>query len=97
MTVFDLDVNDIVTVKAKIEETIISYFLGRDPYIDGLTVGARRDRIAQTAVAGVVEDVVTAFNGTFSNASVKFNGGATVAIYSLGEGEKAKSVDVLYS
>lgn len=95
--IVSLIVDDETTVKDAISETLTSYFWGREPYIAGLTSGSRRDRISQSAVAGAVEDVVTAFNGTFIAVRVAETVAGDVILYSLGEGEKAKLGNVSYT
>jgi len=95
--VVDLVVEDETTVRTKIEEAMDSYFASRAPYISGLTLGARKDRITNSAVAGAVEDVVTAYNGVFTSVITRVYGGDQFVIYSLGEGEKAKVPSVLYT
>jgi hypothetical protein len=103
-TAFDVNVagltggsESLTTVQTKVTESLTNYFLSRAPYIPGLTLGKRRDRVARTAVGGVVQDVADAFGAVFTGVVVTVSGGSTVDVYSLGEGEKAKVGTVLYS
>lgn len=89
VSVTALQTNDPVKVQADIEEALIEYFKSREPYIIGLSVPPRKDRIATTAVGGVVEDIVTANGGIFGGVIVSV-GGVQIDPYTLGIGEKAK-------
>lgn len=80
---------DLAAVRDQVEEAIVEYFLSRAPYIVGLDVGDRVDIITQTAVGGLVDDIVSASGGFFTSLSVTKAGLAT-PIYVLGVGEKAK-------
>jgi uncharacterized phage protein gp47/JayE len=80
---------DLATVRDQIEAALIDYFLSREPYIVGLSVGARSDRITATGVGGVVDQVVGAAGGVFTTLQVKRNG-VDASVYILGVGEKAK-------
>ena len=66
------------------------------PFIDGLTVPPRLDRITQAGIAGTVEDIVTAAGGIFTSIVLQVSG-SPITLYILGEGEKAKSVAVIFS
>jgi hypothetical protein len=103
-TAFDVNVvgltggsEPIATIQTKTTETLTSYFLSRAPFIHGLTLGKRRDRVTKAAVAGAVQDVCDAFGAVFTGVTVTVSGGSTVDVYSLGEGEKAKVGTVTYS
>lgn len=97
---FSVDIYGLVSetlaeVKAQIEAALTEYFLDREPYIAGLSIPPRKDRITNSSVSGTVEDVTTAFNSTFTSVIVKLVGVPTPA-YSLQEGEKAKLTAVGY-
>jgi hypothetical protein len=97
VTINGLQANDIDALKLDLAEAISQYFWNQAPFIAGLTLGTRRDRITTAAVAGAVQDVVSAYDGVFTNVTTKVNGGSQFTIYPLGEGEKAKSVNVIYT
>lgn len=80
---------DLATVRDQIESALTGYFLSREPYIVGLSVGVRTDRITATAIGGVVDDVVGAVGGVFTTLQVTRNG-ADASVHILGVGEKAK-------
>jgi uncharacterized phage protein gp47/JayE len=88
-------VDDLAQVRDDIEDALTEYFLSREPFIPGLSIPPRRDRITQSAVAGAVEDIVTAANGIFSGATISTNS-IELTVYSLGAGEKAKLNSVVY-
>ena len=84
-----LDVLEPAAVQALITTALQEYFLSREPYIFGLSVPPRSDRISQGQVAGVVSDIVSASGGVFNTVTIK-TGTLPVAIFSLGVGKKAK-------
>jgi len=91
VTVTGLTVDNLAEVQASIETEITSFFLAAEPFIDGLTIPPRRDRITRSALIGLVEDIVTAANGTFTSVFFVETGlGGSIEIYVLQQGEKAK-------
>ena len=94
-TISGLVVDNLAQVQADIEDAVESFYLAAEPFIDGLTIPPRRDRITRSALIGLVADIVTAANGTFTTVIFNKTGvGGSVEIYVLGEGEKAKSQTV---
>jgi uncharacterized phage protein gp47/JayE len=90
-------VDDLGTVQTGITEALTEFFLSREPFIPGLSVLPRRDRITSTSVAGVVEDIVNAAGGIFTKSELFLAGGTTPQTQSiLAEGEKAKVVLVSF-
>ena len=83
------------SVQASITTGIEEYFLDREPFINGLSILPRRDRITESAIAGVVEDIVSAAGGVFTSLVVK-EGGAPFTLRTLGKGEKSKATSVIY-
>lgn len=91
-----LSVENEPDVRAEIESALTAYFLSRAPFLVGLSIPPRVDRITQTSVNGVIEDIVSLNNGVYT--AVVLRRGATVtALYSLGKGEKAKLTGVTYT
>lgn len=91
VTVFTLVVDNLATVQATIDAAVIEYLLTIAPYVDGLTVPPRLDRITQSALIGLVEDIVSANNGTFSTVTFQLTGvPGGLDSYVVGQGEKAK-------
>lgn len=91
VTVDGLAVDSLADVQDQITAALTEYFLAAEPYIDGLSIPPRRDRITQSAVIGLVEDIVTANNGTFTTATFDEAGlGGSLDLYVLQQGEKAK-------
>lgn len=102
-THFDIEVEDLadvadpVQVQADIEAAIVAYFAAGEPFINGLTVPPRRDRLTRSGLIGVVEDIVTAANGTFTTARYEVTGSGTpLETYTLGRGEKARAISVAF-
>lgn len=89
VTVSGLNVDNLPQVQADITEALTEYFLEREPFITGLSVPPRRDRITTSQVEGVINDIVEAVGGIFSSGIVS-QGGAPITLFSLGIGEKAK-------
>ena len=95
---FDVDVtgvivDDLATVKTEIKAALNIYFLGREPYIIGLSLPPALNTIAQSNIIGIVNDIVQSHNGSFTTAILKLNG-VTIQNYVAQEGELAK-LDVL--
>lgn len=88
-------VDNLAQVQADITTAIEEYFLDRGPFIEGLSVLPRRDRITRSAIGGVVDDIVSAAGGIFSSVIVSQNS-VNVELYSLGIGEKAKALTVTF-
>lgn len=103
-TKFEVVVSGLVTddptllpvCKTQIDAAIESYLLSREPYINGLSAGTRRDRVSQFDVFGIIQDVASAYSGVFSAASITPSGGSSFILYPLGEGEKAGLDSVTY-
>ena len=91
-----LSVGTPVTVKANSEAALNAYFVERSPYLVGLTLPPRLDRITESAVSGIVEDVVSLANGIFTEAKL-YKSAVLTPIYTLGIGEKAKLTGVTYT
>ncbi len=95
-TTFDVRVTalDIPTdqpsTEADITEAIEDFFRDAEPFIVGLTPAPRRDRITANALNGIVQQIVNAAGGVYGTA-VMTTGAVDLAIYNLGQGEKAKS------
>jgi uncharacterized phage protein gp47/JayE len=86
-------VSDLAATQADITTAVTEYFLSVEPYIPGLSIPPRNDLLTRTRLSAIVEDVVTAYNGTFTAAIfVETGDTGNLAAYSLGEGEKAKLV-----
>jgi uncharacterized phage protein gp47/JayE len=88
-------VDEPATVEAEITLAVEEYALAAQPYIEGLSVPPRTDRLSQTAVAGIVQIIVSSAGGLFTTA-VLLDAGSPVPFYTLGEGEKAKISSVTF-
>ena len=96
-TAFDVEVIGLsvpenqTQVETDVEAELIAFFLARAPFVSGVTIGARTDGITKSGLIGLVEDLVTAANGTFSHVNFNKTGfGSNLSTYTLGQGEKAK-------
>lgn len=91
------DVADIAQVEADITAAMEGLFLAAEPFILGLTIPPRLDRISRSALIGEVEDIVTAANGLFTTVNFEVtSSGSPEELYTLGRGEKAKAVNVTF-
>ncbi len=81
---------DLTGLEQAVEAGFDEYLRSREPFIVGLSVLPRRDRITEAAVAGVIEGIASARGGVVTTVTLK-QGGEQVAAYTLGQGEKAKA------
>lgn len=88
-------VDNLAQVQADITTAVTEYFVEREPFIVGLSVPPRRDRVTTSAVGGVVDDIVSASGGIFSAAIVK-QSGLSIQLFALGIGEKAKAETISF-
>lgn len=102
-TSFDIEVtgltgNDLATLQSNITAAVEGYFLQAEPFIVGINVPPRRDRISGIELLAVVNDIVKAAGGTFLSATFSLSGqGSNLSSYTLGEGEKAKAASVVFN
>ncbi len=87
--------SNLAGVKTQIEAAVTEHLLSREPYIVGLDVGTRKDLITTTAIGGIVSDIVTAAGGYFTSIEI-MQDTATITLYILGVGEKAKAGSFTY-
>jgi uncharacterized phage protein gp47/JayE len=86
---FSLEVSDLSPDKPEsrtaIKDGVDEYLRSREPFIVGLSVLPRDDRVTEAAVSGVVDTIVSALGATVTR--VELTPGPA---YTLGHGEKAK-------
>lgn len=81
--------DDGADVLAKIDAALDEFLRSREPYIVGLSVLPRKDRITVGAVAGVVHEIASAEGATVSSVELLY-GGNEISAHTLGPGEMAK-------
>ena len=87
-------VPDPTTTEALITDALETYFLGREPFIDGVTPLPRRDRIQVNNIRSIVDSFVSAAGGTFTDVNL-FEGTVEIDFERpLGFGEKSKVTTV---
>lgn len=90
--VFGVAADNLAEVQSQIDDAIVEYFLNAEPFLDGLTIPPRLDRLTRSGLIGLVNDIVAAVNGTFT--TVTFADASLPAvdleIYILQQGEKSK-------
>lgn len=97
VTIDGLTVENEPDVRVEIGAALTKYFEDKEPYLVGLIANQRRrDRITETAVSGVIDDIVSSYNGVFTEATLKI-GSTVTPVYTLGTGEKAKIGSVTYT
>lgn len=84
-----LDVIDPLAAQAAIAEGLDEYLRSREPFIVGLSVLPRDDRITVAALGGIVDGIVSAEGGTVTRLDISVAGSPITAL-TLGNGEKAK-------
>jgi uncharacterized phage protein gp47/JayE len=89
VTISGLDPDEQATRDA-IEDGLDEYLRSREPFIVGLSVLPRDDRITEAAVSGIVDTIVSALGATVT--TVELSPGPA---YTLGPGEKARLVTPL--
>lgn len=99
-TEFDTEVTGVVVgnlaqVQADIDAAVVEYFENSEPFIDGLTPLPRTDRITNSAVTGIVDDIVSAAGGIFTSVEISIVA-VPQTLYTLGTGEKAKTTAVTF-
>ena len=94
--IFGLVSSDLAQVQADITTAVTEYFTDREPYIIGLSILPRRDRITRTGVGGVVDGIVESAGGVFTSIFVARNS-VNIDLYALDIGEKAKLGTILFS
>jgi hypothetical protein len=76
-------------VEDEIASGIDEHLRSLEPYIVGLSVLPRRDRVTQGAIGGVVSEIVQAAGGTVDSVQLRIDS-AVIPADTLGKGEKAK-------
>ena len=86
VVIYNLIADDLVYVKNLIQKAIGDFIFSREPYILGLSILPKKDKISQSALIGIVYDIVNVNNGSFSSLSLLLLG-SPIESYVLGEGE----------
>jgi len=83
------DGSDTAPVQTEISAGLDEYLRSLEPFIVGLSVLPRKDRITTSALGGVVDGIASASGMTVTSVSLSISGSPVTAI-TLGDGEKAK-------
>jgi len=96
VTVFGLS-PDTAEAKTNIETRLGEYFLGRAPFIDGLSI-INDSLISQTDIVGIIGLALQTTDSIFDTSVFEVTGtGDTLTRYNLGQGEMAKLDAVVYA
>ena len=94
VNVIGMEVPDSGTTEPLIVEALETYFLEREPFIDGVIPLPRRDRVQVSNVNSIVDSFVSAAGGSFIGITL-FLGALQIQIeYSFQFGEKSKVIAV---
>lgn len=85
----EVEVENIEEISLKIKESLTSYYLEREPYLDGLSLPPSKNVINETNITALIDDILSASNGSFTTAINLLNDSVTPR-YTLKEGEVAK-------
>ena len=85
----EMEVENIEEISLKIKESLTSYYLEREPYLDGLSLPPSKNVINETNITALIDDILSASNGSFTTAINLLNDSVTPR-YTLKEGEVAK-------
>lgn len=80
---------DLTAAIDTITESVDDYLRSREPYIEGLSVLPRLDRITLSAVSGIVDEAASSTGGSIATVALHI-AGIPYTAYTLGDGEKAK-------
>jgi len=94
-TIDGLDGENSAQMQTDITSGIEEFLLSREPFIVGLSVLPRKDRITTAEVSGIVSSIVHAAGGAFDTVTMLISG-TEFNSYELGEGEKAKAGTVQF-
>ncbi len=86
-------------VQNAIISTVTAYFVEREPFIAGLDFPPKKDLISKNQILCLVEDIITAAGGTFTDVVLKNSGGTPISSYTLDsvtKGEKAKVTAITF-
>jgi uncharacterized phage protein gp47/JayE len=84
-----------VSTRQSIEDALDEYLRTREPFITGLSILPRADRVTLAAVSGIVDDVASSLGGSVASVTLSFANEAIPA-YTLGQGEKAKLGSIIF-
>lgn len=83
---------DTSDIRNSISEAATSYFLGKEPYLEGVSI-AKNDNITQAEITAVIASVASSNEASVTSVVLFFDG-LSISEYFLSRGEKAK-LDVL--
>lgn len=93
--VFGLVADDPVATKATIDASLDDFLRSREPFIVGLSVLPRKDRVTVSAISGVVDEAASAEGATVNAVEVSV-AGQPITVWTLDFGQKAKSNPAVY-
>jgi uncharacterized phage protein gp47/JayE len=76
-----------------VQDGLNEYLRSREPFIEGLSVLPRNDRVTTAAVSGIVDTVVSAKGATVTKVTL-LRSSVEITAYTLGHGEKSKLAGV---
>lgn len=89
ITVVGLEATDVPAARAAISSAVDEFLRTREPFIVGLSVLPRLDRITLASVSGVADEAASAVGATIAAVTLEL-GGIPITAFTLGDGERAK-------
>ncbi|MEE9393710.1 MAG: baseplate J/gp47 family protein [Planctomycetota bacterium] len=88
-----IDISEQAALTLEIESAVSQFFRGREPFVSGVTLPPRTERITQAELITVASSLISEAGGTFLTATMALTTfpAATITNYTLGKGEKAKA------
>jgi hypothetical protein len=88
ITGLDFD-GDLAAVQSAVSAGVDEFLRTREPYIEGLSVGARVDLVTQGEIAGVAISIASSYGATIGAVGLKLNG-SSITLAALAKGVLAK-------
>jgi uncharacterized phage protein gp47/JayE len=89
VTVLGLQGEDTDSIEASINEGLDEFLRSREPFIEGLSVLPRLDRVTQGEISGLVNEIANAAGGSVTSVTL-YRGAESIVAWTLGDGVKAK-------
>ena len=91
----DVPADALAVVQAAISAGCDEHLRSRAPFISGLSVLPRTDRITRAELGGIVAQIVASYGGTITAVDLE-QSGVEITAYTLGDGQKAKLGEPFY-
>jgi hypothetical protein len=94
----DVPASEESSIKSQIETALVSYSLGLKPYVEGLDfIGDKNDTVSDPSISELVQGIISSVGGSAQGVGFGLTPGVFIPLYTLGQGEMAKSGGVTYA